>query len=311
MDSMNSSIVGGPLPSRRITSLTFTPDHTSASSIGRWTGRVADGLRPPARAVRQDIDFPACPHTCARSKKRSPTCSQNRPCHRLNRVRAPRLRNPAAPAPSNPRTKVQKVESRALPSNNQRSRLARDTKLLAGLVKNQASLPTLTIGGKTYTPPQCVAVLQSRVDLGNLAVTAKGAFHKAVQDSRSEDSSTKDFVDGLVTTLLVVYMNAPDALADYGLSPKKKNRGPKTVEAKMVAAAKRDATRKLRHTMGSKQKESVKATVSSVAVDVPQPVLVASSNGPTGSAAQSSAPAQGPSNGPSPAPAPAPKGSQP
>jgi len=206
-------------------------------------------------------------------------------------------------------TTVQRVESSPMSSvqTTHLTQLARDTKLLAGLVKNLPRLPTILLAGTTYTPPQFMAVVQSRVDAGTKVVNAKGAAHQAIADNHAETASTKVFMEQLVAAIVIAFSNAPDVLADCGLRPRKKA-APKTAAAKVIAAAKRAATRKARGTMGPNKKATVHGGVpATLTIDVPQPVPVATSEGPAASAGNG-APAAAPSNGPSPAPVAAPKG---
>ncbi|MDP9149253.1 MAG: hypothetical protein M3O36_04835, partial [Myxococcota bacterium] len=64
--------------------------------------------------------------------------------------------------------------------------------------------------------------------------------------------------------------NAPSTLEDFGIA--RKGRLPLTAEQKAAAALKRDATRKARHTMGTRQRAQVKApAVPPLPVTPPKP----------------------------------------
>ena len=76
--------------------------------------------------------------------------------------------------------------------------------------------------------------------------------------------SLHTFMGTLVTFIKATYANQPDVLADFGIKPKA--RTPLSAEAKTAAAAKRTATRAARHTMGAKQKKSVKGAVVGITV---------------------------------------------
>src|SRR5215475_8642379 len=100
--------------------------------------------------------------------------------------------------------------------NNKTPELDSDRKLLDGLEKNQASLAPFILAGTTYTPTDCMNTMQSRVNLGLAAVTAKAAAHVAVQASRDERAQTHAFVRDLKKELVLRYSNQPDTLAQYG-----------------------------------------------------------------------------------------------
>ena len=102
------------------------------------------------------------------------------------------------------------------------------------------------------------------------------------------------FLDAFVTFVKAAFGTSPDALADFGLQPKKA-KAPATVTAKAAAAVKRAATRKARNTMGSQQRKLVKGDVTGVIVTpitAPAPVTPAPNGpgAPTGTAPAGTAP---------------------
>ena len=159
-----------------------------------------------------------------------------------------------------------------MPSNNPNNKtpqLDEDTKLLSGLQSNQATLPSFLIASKTYTPADCVNIMQGRVNVGLAAVTAKAQARTAVQANRDERAQTKPFVRDLKKELVLMYSDQPAKLAEFGLVPHK-TPTPLTTEEKLITVAKRNATRKARNTMGSKKRKTVKGSVpSTISVAVP------------------------------------------
>jgi hypothetical protein len=146
--------------------------------------------------------------------------------------------------------------------------LTSDQKLLAGLQANASSLPSFVLAGQTVTPAEGMAVFQARVDSGVATVTARGIYQSAVQANRKQIADTAEFASRYKTALQLALDNAPDKLAQYGMTPKKKA-GPRTVLTKVVAQAKSASTRKARNTMGKRQKEKVKGAVpSTLTIDV-------------------------------------------
>ena len=143
-------------------------------------------------------------------------------------------------------------------------------KLAAGAAKHfPAGGASISIGGVAYAPAALTQVLQDFVDQRD-AVEAARALTKArlqVEEARApaQLAVARDFerfVRGM-------FGNAPDVLADFGLDPLK-SPTPATAEQKAVAAARRRATRKARHTMGSRQKKGVKGAIDARLVVTPE-----------------------------------------
>ena len=75
-------------------------------------------------------------------------------------------------------------------SNNKKQQ-AVDASLVAGLKKDQASLPTLMILGKSYTVAEAVTVLETRAAKTAAAQAAKAARQTAMQAEETEILATK------------------------------------------------------------------------------------------------------------------------
>ena len=97
---------------------------------------------------------------------------------------------------------------------------------------------------------------------------AKAATKAKIVAENAQAPSLRSLMAEYVTFVKATFGNSPDVLADFGLKPKKAAT-PLTIEQKAAAAAKRTATRAARHTMGSKQKKSVKGTVTVTAPATP------------------------------------------
>jgi hypothetical protein len=163
-----------------------------------------------------------------------------------------------------------------MPKSTQATRVAADTKLIAGTQKHQNNLPaTIVLAGQTVTPAQVVTTLQGRIATANATLAAKGSLAAAVAADHNERSQTDTLVADYRAWILLTYRNQPDVLADYGVSPHKKP-GAKDASTKVVAAAKAKATRAARHTMSKKQKAAIKGTLTGPVVIEPSPALVAS-----------------------------------
>jgi hypothetical protein len=149
--------------------------------------------------------------------------------------------------------------------------------LIAGTNRHFANTSELAFASATFTPAQVTSSLQTLVNLRNDVDTAKAATKAKLAAEKAQAPNLHSFMAALESFVRATFSNSPDVLADFGLT--KKARTPLTVEKKAAAAAKRTATRAARHTMGSKQKKTVKGTVTGVLVtpiSAPQPTATVS-----------------------------------
>jgi hypothetical protein len=170
-----------------------------------------------------------------------------------------------------------------------------DNLLIAGIQKHLAST-TFIINSQSATAAQVIAVIQARVDKAQAIATAKAAWHTALVASQTEDSQTDTYVSSVRAQIQAMYASSPDILADFGAVPRKP-RTPMTVAEKVLATAKRAATRKARGTLGKKQKEAVTGTLTG-------PIVVQTNGTTSTGGAPSASPAPSATPAASPAPAP-------
>ncbi len=149
-------------------------------------------------------------------------------------------------------------------NNNRTKQQNADQKLIDGVTKHAATIPTVVIGGSSYTTAAIIAVLQQRLTASKASQATRATWQNAVKADKDERASTKAFVSGLRQALQVAFAGSIDSLADFGLTPRK----PRVItpEQKTAAAAKAKATRAARHTMGPKAKLAVKGDVTGVVV---------------------------------------------
>jgi hypothetical protein len=142
------------------------------------------------------------------------------------------------------------------------------------------------IDGAKYTAAQLVTILQSIVTALLAVPVAKGTYLKAV---RSADALLEQYRGVTVQLKQSLQMQAKDnteALAVYGLTPRKST-GVRTPKVNVAAADKALATRAARHTMGPKKKLQITgATVAAAAA-----AQALASAGITNAVAPTSAPA--------------------
>jgi hypothetical protein len=134
--------------------------------------------------------------------------------------------------------------------------------LIAGTQKHSTN-GSLTFGGATYSATALVQVLQSLADSLATEDTARASWQDALKNVRDAQAKAGPIVQAYRSWLVATNGNAPSTLADYGLVPRKA-RTPLSTDKQAVANAKSKATRAARHTMGSKQKQDVKGTITTI-----------------------------------------------
>ena len=147
-----------------------------------------------------------------------------------------------------------------------------DQKLIDGLKKHEPTLSSLFIGGTSLKTADVIGILQARIDAASTAVSSRATWQTDVKADHDGRAKTKTFVSGLRQALQVAFVGQIDALADFGLKPRKVR--VTTPEQKALASAKAKATRAARHTMGPKQKAQIKGTVPAPAT-TPEPAPTA------------------------------------
>jgi hypothetical protein len=142
--------------------------------------------------------------------------------------------------------------------------VAHAKQLIAGVAKHMTGVTQVPLAGASYTPAELTAKLNQVVQLRTDVDTAKAQAQAKLAAETADMPALRVLMDALMSYVKAAYGTKPDALADFGLSPKAK--ATPTVEAKAASAAKRASTRKARGTMGSKQKKSVKGDVVGITV---------------------------------------------
>ena len=147
-------------------------------------------------------------------------------------------------------------------TNTRNNSALKINKLFAGIQKRfpALNLTSFPVGGAIMTYAEFLRAMQPIVDMANAVLTSKSAWQTAVQAERAKAAQTKIFLAAVRQAIYVLFGNNPDALADFGLVPKKV-RVPLTAAARVVASAKSAATRKARGTSGKKAKLAVHGTV--------------------------------------------------
>ncbi len=193
-------------------------------------------------------------------------------------------------------------------NRNKATTLSFTEQLGEGVKKHMADTAQVPLLGSVYTVADVIGKLhqigslQTAVDAARAAIKGKQAEQKAAMQG------LRAFRSAVVGYVKVAFGGQPGVLADFGISVKE--RTPLTAEAKVVAAAKRKATREARGTKGPKQTKAVKGDVVGVTVTpivAPRPVATSAAGGMntgTSTAAPATATTPAPAAAASPVPAP-------
>ena len=150
------------------------------------------------------------------------------------------------------------------PKKTRAATTSADRTLIDGLGKHEAAIPSMVIAGQLLTTKDVVAVVQSRVDACAAAISTKSAWLAALEAEAGRLARTDAFISGVKKCLLVAFDGRSDALADFGLTPRKPRVD--SPDMKLAAAAKARATRVARHTMGPRQKKAITGDAASAQV---------------------------------------------
>jgi len=96
-----------------------------------------------------------------------------------------------------------------------------DMQILAGIQKDLQNVPSLLLGGTTYTPGSLAAFIQSRVDTVDVVFSAKARWLDAVKTYKAINTEAKPVVRDLRHFLLAAFGPASPVLADFGFASKK------------------------------------------------------------------------------------------
>src|SRR5271166_1648374 len=136
--------------------------------------------------------------------------------------------------------------------------------LISGTQKHYAT-GTLTVGGVSYDAATLVPILQGLDNAITASDAAKAKWNDALKSMQDESTKVLPVIRKLQSYLVSSLGDASSTLADFGLVPRKVP-APLTAQQLAAAAAKREATRAARKTMGTQQRKKVKGNVTDVQV---------------------------------------------
>jgi hypothetical protein len=147
---------------------------------------------------------------------------------------------------------------RNTPKRNRADQSVAAQRLIEGMKQYESMLPQLLIGGAVVPHADLTAMVQGRVDAAGAVNATRATWLAAVQNERNDRARTKVLFSGLKQALLVAFAGQLDVLAAFGLTPPDARHV--TPEQRIAAAAKAQATRAARHTMGKRQRKAIKGT---------------------------------------------------
>jgi hypothetical protein len=133
----------------------------------------------------------------------------------------------------------------------------RVTAIMAGIQKQYASTASLSFNGQTMTPAAIIALIQAYLAAVLAEAPAKAQYANSVKTQKTALASMNAVIVPFTSYLHSVFGTNPTALGDFGLTPRKRRAPTTKVAAEAVEL--RAETRKLRNTMGSRQRLDVKA----------------------------------------------------
>jgi hypothetical protein len=146
-----------------------------------------------------------------------------------------------------------------MPHINRAITQAQDGQVIVGIKDSLQNVSSVPLVGSTYTMTALEQLIQSRIDAANAAATARAQWVDASATYETLNTKVTQVVRALRQYVINVYGQDSPVLAKFGFVPPK--RRVLTPEAQVARAAKADATRKARGTMGKKQKAKIKGTV--------------------------------------------------
>jgi hypothetical protein len=163
-----------------------------------------------------------------------------------------------------------------------------------GVVKYLPATVSLTLEGTPTKQPAIDTSLKGWLTTFAAVETARQAYQDAVKARLAITVEARTFYKALKLALKQYFGSQSATLANFGIAPDKA--ATQSTKTKMVAAAKREQTRKVRGTTSKKAKEAITVvgnppisiSSSGTVVSAPPPVnLPATSNTPASSAASS------------------------
>jgi hypothetical protein len=169
-------------------------------------------------------------------------------------------------------------------NSNKTDKATRVGQLIAGTKKRFPNAnQTITLEGASVTVDAVTKQLQGFLDNRQAVLAAKATVKAKVAAENTQMPALNALIKALIAFLRVTFGNDPEALADFGLAPRKAP-APLTAEQKAVAAVRREATRAARGTKPPKQKKAIHGNVKATLVVTPVETVGATAPAPAAAA---------------------------
>ena len=125
----------------------------------------------------------------------------------------------------------------ATKTTNRTNTQGKDQQVIQGIRVNLSQMPSLLLGGTTYTPTTLEAFIQSRIDAANQVATAKAEWQHAGKTYEALNQQANVVVHDLKQLVIGAFGATSPKLADFGFTARKVV--VLTPDQKAAAAAKR------------------------------------------------------------------------
>lgn len=175
------------------------------------------------------------------------------------------------------------------------------TQRLAALKQYVQAKAEIPIDGETKKLADVIAVYQDCLDTRASLQTKRAEIKAALVERANAETSRRAADRALKPWVINTFGANSQAAHDFGFPPPKAPL--RTAKSKVAAVLLAEATRKARHTMGSKQKQDIKGTIvvstapAAPATNAPPAVPAASAPPATSTVVSNGAPANGAMNG--------------
>jgi len=112
----------------------------------------------------------------------------------------------------------------------------------------------ITVRGRDWSQAQLVSALQQLIDAFDATTKAKAAYQDALARRAKVESAQAQLVADVIDFVYFTRGALADAMADFDL-PMRKKKGPKSTQAKLQMVVRAKETRRLRGTMGKRQRK--------------------------------------------------------
>ena len=105
-------------------------------------------------------------------------------------------------------------------TTSKQSTQSQDMQIIQAIQKDLQNVPSLLLGGTTYTPGSLAAFIQSRINTADAVFAAKANWLDAVKAYQAINREAKPVVRDLRNFLMGAFGESSPVLADFGFTKK-------------------------------------------------------------------------------------------